>query len=93
MSESQNIEWKKSWHDDYLKWVCGFANAFGGRIYIGVNDKGEVLGLPNTKRLMEDIPNKIVNYLGIVVDINLLTSEGKEYIEIIISPSTVPISY
>ena len=30
--ESQNIEWKSSWRDEYLKWVCGFANAQGGRI-------------------------------------------------------------
>lgn len=29
--ESQNIEWKHSWHDDYLKWICGFANAQGGK--------------------------------------------------------------
>ena len=29
MSESQNIEWKESWRDEYLKWVCGFANAQG----------------------------------------------------------------
>jgi len=28
--ESQNIEWKHAWHDDYLKWICGFANAQGG---------------------------------------------------------------
>lgn len=26
-TESQNIEFKESWRDDYLKWVCGFANA------------------------------------------------------------------
>jgi ATP-dependent DNA helicase RecG len=38
MSESQNIEYKSSWHDDYLKWVCDFANAQGGKIYIGMND-------------------------------------------------------
>jgi len=25
MPEQQNIEYKSSWHDDYLKWVCGFA--------------------------------------------------------------------
>lgn len=25
--ESQNIEYKQSSHDEYLKWVCGFANA------------------------------------------------------------------
>jgi ATP-dependent DNA helicase RecG len=41
MPEQQNIEYKQSWHDDGLKWVCGFANAQGGRIYIGkfINDK------------------------------------------------------
>ena len=44
MSEKQNIEWKQSWHDDYLKWVCGFANAIGGTIYIGKDDDGEVIG-------------------------------------------------
>jgi hypothetical protein len=29
MSESQNIEYKSSWRDEYLKWICGFANAQG----------------------------------------------------------------
>ena len=27
MPESQNIEYKESWRDEYLKWICGFANA------------------------------------------------------------------
>lgn len=26
--ESQHTEWKESWRDDHLRWVCGFANAF-----------------------------------------------------------------
>jgi ATP-dependent DNA helicase RecG len=38
MLENQNIEWKQSWHDDYIKWICGFANARGGTIYIGKDD-------------------------------------------------------
>lgn len=92
-SESQNIEYKESWHDEYLKWICGFANAHGGRIYIGVNDDKKVVGLSDAKRLMEDIPNKIVNYLGVVEDVNLLTENGKDYIEIVVSPSNVPIAY
>jgi len=37
LSESQNIEYKESWNDKYLQWICGFANTQGGRIYIGVN--------------------------------------------------------
>ena len=91
--ESQNIEYKESWRDEYLKWICGFANAQGGRIYIGVNDQKEVIGLPDAKKLMEDIPNKIVNYLGIVEDVNLLTESDKDYIEIVVSPSNMPIAY
>ena len=30
MSEHQEIEWKESWRDEYLKWVCGYTNANGG---------------------------------------------------------------
>jgi len=30
MPEQQNIEWKSAWRDEYLKWICGFANAKGG---------------------------------------------------------------
>ena len=93
LSESQNIEYKESWRDEYLKWICGFANAQGGRIFIGVNDEKQVIGLPDAKRLMEDIPNKIVNYLGIVEDVNLLAEGEKEYIEIVVTPSNVPIAY
>ena len=43
MAESQNVEYKESWRDEYLKWVCGFANAQGGSIYIGINDNGEII--------------------------------------------------
>lgn len=93
MSESQNIEYKESWRDEYLKWICGFANAQGGRIYIGINDRQQVIGVPDSKKLLEDIPNKIVNYLGIVADVNLLQSdEGKDYIEIVVEPSNIPIA-
>ena len=51
MFEQHNIEYKSSWHDDYLKWICGFANAQGGRIYIGRDDSGEAVGLDNCKKL------------------------------------------
>ncbi len=72
IEESQNIEHKESWRDEYLKWICGFANAQGGRVYIGVDDDRQVTGVEDSKRLMEDIPNKIRDVLGIIVDVNLL---------------------
>ena len=82
MPEMQNIEWKVKWKDEYLEWICGFANAQGGKIYIGCDDNGHVVGLDNTRRLLEDIPNKIRSAMSIVVDVNLLRQDGKEYIEI-----------
>ncbi len=91
--ETQNTEYKQSWRDEYLKWVCGFANAQGGRIYIGIDDKGKVTGVTDYKRLMDDLPNKIVNHLGLVADVNLHERDGKYYIEIGVSVSSVPISY
>ena len=92
MSERQNIEYEQSWHDDYLKWVCGFANAIGGTIYIGKDDNGIVIGLTDYQKLMEDIPNKIRNAMGIICDINLLEDSGKQYIEIKVNPYSVPVS-
>jgi len=92
MPEQQNIEYKSSWHDDYLKWVCGFANAQGGKIYIGMNDAATIVGLPDQKTLMEEIPNKIKNLMGIIVEVNLLQDDDKYYIEIIVQPYSVPIS-
>lgn len=93
MSESQNIEYKESWRDEYLKWVCGFANAQGGTIYIGIDDAENVVGVKNVKKLLEDIPNKIQTGLGIVADVNKLTKDGKDYLEIKVKPSAFPISY
>lgn len=91
-SESQIIEYKESWHDEYLKWICGFANAQGGTLYIGVNDDKQVVGAKNVKRLMEDIPNMVKDRMGILVDVNLREADGKEYLQIKISPSPNPIS-
>ena len=93
MAENQNIEYKESWRDEYLKWICGFANAQGGSIYIGIDDDQKVVGVNNSHRLLEDIPNKIVTTLGIVCDVNLLEREGKDVIEIVVEPSNMPIAY
>ena len=93
MAEDQNIEWKTNWNDEYLKWICGFANANGGKLYIGKDNKGEITGLRNIHKLLQDLPNKIRDVLGILVDVNLLCEDGKEYLEINVEPYPSPISY
>ena len=84
MPEKQNAEWKETWKDEYLQWICGFANAQGGKIYIGVDDLGNAVGLKNSKKLLEDLPNKIKDTMGIIADVNYHERNGKEYIEIVV---------
>jgi len=76
MKENQNTGWKESWRDDHLKWVCGFANAQGGILEIGRNDQGQVVGLTGAAKLLEDIPNKMRDLLGILADVDLLEENG-----------------
>lgn len=93
MPENQNTEYKESWRTEYLKWVCGFANAQGGTIYIGIDDAGKVVGVKEIKKLMDDIPNQIQSGLGIIADVNRQTKDGLDYIEIKVNPSTYPVNY
>lgn len=93
MRESQNTEWKLLWKDEYLKWICGFANAQGGRIYLGIDDDGKVVGLRKYRHRMESLPGKILSNLGILCDVNLLVEKEKYYIEIVVNTYDVPISY
>jgi ATP-dependent DNA helicase RecG len=93
MAESQNIEYKQSWRDEYLKWICGFANANGGTIFIGKNDNGKVVGLTDVKRLLEEIPNKVRDILGILADVNLHTTTQGDFIEIIVEGYPYPVNY
>jgi len=91
--ENQNMEWKESWRDDYLKWISGFANAEGGVLTIGRDDRGKVVGLPDAKKLMEDIPNRVRDILGILVHVNLRDENGREFLEIVVEPYPYPVSY
>ncbi|MDE0102753.1 MAG: winged helix-turn-helix transcriptional regulator [Bryobacterales bacterium] len=92
-AETQHVEWKRSWRDEHLKWICGFANAQGGVLEIGKNDAGNVVGVTGVLRLLEEIPSKVQSLLGIVADVNLKSQSDLEYLEIVVKPHPHPISY
>ena len=93
MTENQNIEYKQSWRDEYLKWICGFANANGGSIFIGKDDSGNIVGVEDAKRLLEEIPNKVRDVLGILVDVNIHALSQGDFIEIIVEGYPYPVNY
>ena|ERR1700736_6739665 len=91
--EHQHVEWKESWRDEYLRCVCGFANADGGVLVIGRDDKGAAVGVENARKLLVDIPNKVRDILGIMVDVNLHKVSGMDTLEILVEPYPYPVSY
>lgn len=48
--ESHTTEFKSSWRDEYLKWICAFANTNGGRLLIGVDDNGNPVGVKDSNK-------------------------------------------
>ena len=91
--ESQTTEFKSNWRDEYLKTICAFANTNGGKIFIGVSDDGNILGVKNVKKLMEDIPNKIKNKVGITPSVEIESKKDKDIICISVNSSPIPVSY
>ncbi len=93
MKESQQVEWKQIWKDDYLKWLCGFANADGGLLVVGRDFRGVAVGVKNADKLLVNIPNKVRDILGIMVNVNLRQENGKELVEIRVDPYPSPVNY
>jgi predicted HTH transcriptional regulator len=59
---------------------------------IGRRDDGEVVGVINFKKLLEDLPNKIRSATGVIPAVDLRAENGKEYISVSVKPYTFPIS-
>jgi ATP-dependent DNA helicase RecG len=93
MAENQNIEYKSAWRDEYLRWICGFANAQGGTLYVGKDDKGDIAGVQNAQKLLEELPNKIAAVLGIIADVNLHETAQGDYLEIVVEQYPSPVNY
>lgn len=87
------LELKSDWSDECLRSLCAFANADGGKLILGIDDEGKILGAKNSKKLLEDIPNKINNHLGIIPKVTLNFTDGKEIISIEIPQASSQVSY
>lgn len=58
-----------------------------------MDDNGNVIGINNARDLLERIPNKITDIMGIIADVNLLHEGELEYIEIIVEKYPSLISF
>ena len=89
--ESHNLDYKQSWQDDHLKTLCAFANTEGGTIQLGKDDQGQIVALENPKKLLESLPGKIIQKLGIYPRVDLEEENGNQFISISVDASPLPV--
>ncbi|MEK6845873.1 MAG: RNA-binding domain-containing protein, partial [Nanoarchaeota archaeon] len=89
--ESEKVELKPSLSqiDEVVETVAAFANTSGGKILIGVSDKGEVIGAAVGKDTLERLTNKLRQNTDPAVypHLKLLNLGGKTVIEITVPES------
>ena len=59
MRETRTTEFKEKITNTFLKTVSAFSNYDGGEIFFGIDDNGNIKGLPDVKQACLDIENKI----------------------------------
>lgn len=83
-NESETIEFKRELTKEIKKEIVAFANTKGGTIYIGVDDNGEIVGLKNINKDVENLSNMIndgiKNNLTAYSNIEILSKDNKEFI-------------
>lgn len=93
MYKDQSTDWKRSWKDACMKKICAFANAQGGRLYIGFDEDGNAVGVADVEKAIADIRNRIKGEMDITVGIKQITCDGKECIEIDVPKRPYAVSY
>lgn len=91
--ESEYLEFKEKWRDEFLKTLSAFANLNGGKLILGIDDKHNVIGIDNSENLLEDIPSKTREKLGLTPSVKLVKIGAKKIAIVEIKPSQMPVSY
>ena len=85
-SEDEYTELKIELTKEIKKEIIAFANTKGGKIYIGIDDNGKVVGLKNAKDDLESLSGMIregiKSDLTLYTSINLINISDKDVIEI-----------
>lgn len=92
IKEGLNVEYKREYVDDIKKTVIAFANTNGGKLYIGIEDSGNVIGVSDSDAIMLKLTNAIRD--SIKPDITLFSTceieiiDGKTVIVLLVQKGT-----
>lgn len=94
--ESQYVEFKTSFGKEVIESVVAFSNAYGGKIFIGIDDSAKIVGTTIGEETIQNHINTIKQNTqpNILVDIDLVTIEDKAILIIDIQEYPIkPVAY
>jgi ATP-dependent DNA helicase RecG len=91
--ETETLEFKESLNEAFYKTISAFGNTKGGILLLGVNNKGNIVGIESSTKFLEDLINRIVNKLSLYPEIETIDIKHKRVITIKVVRSGYPVSY
>ena len=88
MHENKTIEFKESITNTFLKTVSAFSNYDGGEIFFGIDDAGNIIGLPDAKQARLDIENKINDSISPQPDYTMELCNNDKTIKLTVNSGT-----
>ncbi len=79
MIECQNIEFKREFSDKISRTIVAFANTNGGRLFVGIDDNGEVIGVNDIDTVQLSVKNILRD--SIRPDVSLFTTLNVEKVD------------
>lgn len=80
--ESENVEFKTAFDKDAIETLAAFANTKGGKVFIGVSDRGEIKGTEIGKESVQNWINQAKQYTShsIIPDVETVTIKSKNIV-------------
>jgi len=87
--EGETIEFKRSLAElrEIVETICAFSNTRGGIVLVGVNDKGEVVGVDVSRSTIENLVSRIARETNprIYPEVEVVEFNGRKVIVIRVS--------
>ncbi len=92
LNESKTIEYKREFTEDIKKTVTAFANTDGGKIFIGINNEKQIVGLKEPDHVLLQVGNLIRDSIRpdvtLFTDLTISEQDGKPIVVIDVQRGT-----
>ena len=89
--ENERVEFKKSFSDDVIISLVAMSNFKGGKVLLGVDDKGKTIGVKISKESLQKWTNEIKNKTQPYLNINACQINFKDKIIVVLETMEFPL--